>query len=74
MKSEVGIKMKRKKHLYERNVSCNEKIENDNKTKKGIADVYVIAKQKLVDLDCEKEKSKYSPYMSKDKPTQIDKK
>ena len=46
--------MKRKKHLCERNVSCNEKIENDNKTKKGIADVYVIAKQKLVDLDCEK--------------------
>ena len=44
LKSEVGIKIKRKTILYKRNVSCNEKIENDNKTKKGIADVYVIAK------------------------------
>lgn len=39
-----GNKNKEKNHLYKRNVSCNEKIENDNKTKKGIADVYVIAK------------------------------
>ena len=46
------------------------KIENDNKTKKGIANLYGIAK-KACRLEFRKE-LKHSPYMSKDKPVQID--